>query len=72
MALLRFSEIKGKILTHGNTPIFSHVLCDFLVACYTTLHPALSVGPSVRRSVTLYFFLGFAGFGLTASAQMIW
>ena len=23
----------------------------FLVACYATLHPALSVGPSVRQSV---------------------
>ena len=29
----------------------------FLVACYATLHPVLSVGRSVGRSVTLYFFL---------------
>ena len=42
----------------------------FLVACYATLHPALSVRrsvsqsvrPSAHRSVTLYFFLGFCGF----------
>ena len=26
-------------------------LCLFLVACYATLHPALSVRPSVRQSV---------------------
>ena len=30
------------------------------------------VGPSVRPSVTLYFFWVFAVFGLTAPAQMIW
>ena len=38
-----------------------------LVACYLTLHPTLSVhrrsvGPSIRPSVTLYFFLGFCVF----------
>ena len=55
----------------------------FLVACYATQHPALSVRPSVdpsvgpsvglsvRRFITLYFFLVFAVFGLTAPAQMI-
>ena len=47
----------------------------FLVACYATLHPALSVRRSVRRSVrpsvTLYFFWVFAVFGLTAPAQMM-
>ena len=51
----------------------------FLVACYATLHPALSVrrsvcpsvGPSVRPSVTLYFFWVFAVFGLTAPAQIM-
>ena len=48
----------------------------FLVACYATLPPALSVcpsvRPSVRRSVTLYFFWVFGVFGITAPAQMIW
>ena len=47
----------------------------FLVACYATLHPALSVrpsvGPSVRPSVTLYFFGVNGVFGLTAPAQML-
>ena len=37
----------------------------FLIACYATLHSALSVRPSVCRSVhptvTLYFFSGFRG-----------
>ena len=34
----------------------------FLVACYATLHPALSVRWSVRWSITLYsFFLFFCG-----------
>ena len=34
----------------------------FLIGCYTTLHPALSVRPSIRRSVrhTLLFW-GFCG-----------
>ena len=42
--------------------------CIFLVACYATLHPALSVrpsvGPSVRRSVrpSHFTFFGFLGF----------
>ena len=31
----------------------------FLVACYATLHPALSVGRSVCLSVTFYFFYFF-------------
>ena len=52
----------------------------FLVACYVTLQPALSVRWSVHplvclsvgSSVTLYFFWVFAVFGLTAPAQMIW
>ena len=43
---------------------FSVRLHPFLVACYATLHPALlvhpsvhqAIGPSVHRSVTLYFF----------------
>ena len=47
-------------------------LSRFLVVCYATLHPALSVRPSVGPSVTLYFFWVFAVFGLTAPAQMIW
>ena len=42
-----------------------------LAACYATLHPALSIHLSVRLSITLYFFGGFAVFGLTAPAQMI-
>ena len=53
-----------------------NLVSEFLVACYATLHPALSVrrslGPSVGPSVTLYFFgFFFAVFGLTAPAQMI-
>ena len=50
----------------------------FLVACYATLHPALSVcplvrwsvGPSVHLSVTLYFFGVNGGFALIALTQM--
>ena len=48
-----------------NKPPFSEQILDFefLVACYATLHPALSVGWSVGRSVgwsvTLYFFYSF-------------
>ena len=45
-----------------------------LVACYATLHPALSVRRSVRQSVCLsvtLFFGFFAVYGLTAPAQMI-
>ena len=48
----------------------TRLIVDFLVACYATLHPALSVRPSVRPSVTLYFFGVYGVFGLTASAQM--
>ena len=48
--------------------------CIFLVACYATLYPAMSVrrsvGPSVRRS-PFYFFYVFALFGFTAPAQML-
>ena len=47
------------------------LLYFFLVECYATLHPALSVRPSVRQSVTLYIFWVFAVFCLTAPAQMI-
>ena len=43
--------------------IFAHffflVVINFLVACYATLHPALSVGPSVRHTLLsrrLWFF----------------
>ena len=47
----------------------------FLVACYATLHHALSVhwsvGLSVHPSVTLNFMFFFAVFGLTAPAQVI-
>ena len=46
----------------------------FLVACYATLHPALSVGWSVCLSVTFYFFYDFYVYlfcDLTAPAQMI-
>ena len=49
-------------------PKVGRLVCYFLVACYATLHPALSV----RRSVTLYFFWVFEIFGFTAPAQMIW
>ena len=35
----------------------SHI--QFLVACYVTLHPALSVRLSVGPSVTRYFFFVF-------------
>ena len=31
----------------------------FLVACYATLHPALSIRPSIGRLVTFYFFYDF-------------
>ena len=34
----------------------------FLVACYATLHPALSIHPSVGLSVTFYFLLHFIPF----------
>ena len=41
---------------------WSDIWPQFLVACYATLPPALScqssVCPSVRRSITLYFFCG--------------
>ena len=44
----------------------------FLVVCYATLQPLCwSVGPSVGQS-HFTFFCGFAVFGLTAPAQMIW
>ena len=48
----------------------------FLVACTRLYNPLCrsvrpSVCPSVRRSVTLYFFEVFAVFGLTAPAKMI-
>ena len=48
----------------------------FLVACYATLHPALSVcllsiHPSVRQSIRHTTFSSFAVFGLAAPAQMI-
>ena len=46
----------------------------FLVTCYATLHPALSVRWSIGSSVTLYFFcffVFFAVFDLTAPAQVI-
>ena len=53
------------------------LIIGFLVACYATLQPALSVrpsvrrsvGPSIRRSVTLYLFGVNGGFGLIAPAQ---
>ena len=36
-----------------------HFVFRFLVACYATLHPALSVRRSGRRTVTLHFFFWF-------------
>ena len=45
---------------------------DFLVACYATLHPALSVGLSVSQSVgrsPFLLFRRFKLFGLTAPSQ---
>ena len=42
----------------------------FLVTCYATLHPALSVRRLVGRS-PLYFFYSFYFFDLTAPAQMV-
>ena len=49
----------------------------FLVACYATLHPALSVGRSVGQSVggwsvgpSPFFFGVFKLFGLTAPSQV--
>ena len=46
---------------------------EFLVACYATLHPAMSVRRSVSRSVgwsPFYFFCVFELFEHTAPAQM--
>ena len=42
----------------------------FLVACYATLHPAMSVRRSVRRSSFYFFMLCFflRSFGFTAPA----
>ena len=59
-------------VTGSRMPTVFKLFMDFLVARYATLHPALSVRPSVRRSVTLYFFGVFGIFGFTAPAQMIW
>ena len=53
-----------------NETFFFKVISTFLVACYATLHPALSVGPSIGPSVTLYFLGVNGGFGLIAPAQM--
>ena len=62
----------------GLVSLILPLLFLFLVACYATLHPALSIPPSVGLSVGLSlgpshftFFLVFAVFGLTAPAQMI-
>ena len=43
----------------------------FLVACYATLHPALSVRQSVGRLVPILLFLFVLLFDLTAPAQMV-
>ena len=63
------TELQHRIL------IYLFLFLLFLVACYATLQPALSVRPSVRRSVrpsvTLYFFWVFAVYGLTSPAQVI-
>ena len=48
----------------------TYMQVDFLVACYASLHPALSVLPLVRPS-HFTFFLVFAVFGLTAPALVI-
>ena len=65
----------GTVFEFGDVFCFTDFLSGFLVACYATLQPALSVrpsvGPSVRPSVTLYFFWVFAVFGVTAPAQMM-
>ena len=49
---------------------------SFLVACYATLQPALSVRPSIRPpvspSVPLYIFLGFCDFRLHCSCPNDW
>ena len=66
----RTMDITDQILPLGELFLFC-----FLVACYTTLHPALSIRPSVglsvSRSVTFYFFLWFYIFDLSAPAQMV-
>ena len=55
---------------------FLSVIVIFFSRVHATLQPALSVGRSVGwlvgRSVTLYFFLWFYFFDLTAPAQMVW
>ena len=40
-------------VTGSRMPTVFKLFMDFLVARYATLHPALSVRPSVRRSVPL-------------------
>ena len=65
------TEIKIKLLANLQQSLKICTQGRFLVACYATLQPALSVHLSVGPSVTLYFFQLFAVFGLTAPAQMI-
>ena len=61
-------------LSVGPLVPWSNCPSNFLVACYATLHPALSVrrsvGQSVRPSVrhTLLFFVFFFMYSLTAPA----
>ena len=60
-------------------PIYHAFHGNFLVACYATLHPAMSVDRSVGWSVgrlvgrsSFYFFGVFELFKLTSPAQMPW
>ena len=43
---------------------------SFLVACYATLYPALSVRPSVRRSIGPFVCHTFGFFGFLASLRL--
>ena len=62
------NELQMNIIKNGDDDLKMYLFepTQFLVACYATLHPALSVrqcvGPSVSLSVGhtfLYFFGGF-------------
>ena len=57
ISIFEVIRIFGSLIV-GSAPV------AFLVACYATLHPALSVRPSVRRSVrpSHFTFSAFMGF----------
>ena len=63
--MLWFPSILSLVFLLRSSSLIFLFLLVFLVACYATLQPALSVGPSH------FTFCFFAIFGLTAPAQMI-